>query len=203
MESISGVVGFGCAAAQGVGEHLLRECAAELIALVEKDFFQLRRAVESAAVGKRAGGVDARRFGRFGGCGLSLMLCSRRLPDRILDRARRRWRRSFPGRSRADPFARGTWRRRRCCDAVPFAGGPWRSACRRGAAASSGTSGGGGGGGVPRMFSRIHLPRLTGEVRSGLEVTVSTAASVITPPRGLSAGRSTRRNSSPSTPSMP
>ena len=30
---------------------------------------------------------------------------------------------------------------------------------------SAGTSGGGGGGGVPRMFSRIHLPRITGDVR--------------------------------------
>ncbi len=50
------------------------------------------------------------------------------------------------------------------------------------------------------MFSRIHLPRFTGEVRSGLEVTVSIAAIVITPPRGLSAGKSTRRNPSPCTP---
>ena len=30
---------------------------------------------------------------------------------------------------------------------------------------SDGTSAGGGGGGVPRKFSRIHLPRITGEVR--------------------------------------
>src|SRR2546427_382939 len=30
---------------------------------------------------------------------------------------------------------------------------------------SAGTFGNGGGGGVPRMFSRIHLPRMTGEVR--------------------------------------
>src|SRR5436190_838212 len=34
----------------------------------------------------------------------------------------------------------------------------------------SGTSGGGGGGGVPSRFSRIHLPRTTGEVRCGYEV---------------------------------
>ena len=40
------------------------------------------------------------------------------------------------------------------------------------ASGSSGTSGGGGGGGVPRMFSRIHLPRFTGEVLLGLLVTV-------------------------------
>ena len=37
---------------------------------------------------------------------------------------------------------------------------------------SSGTFGGGGGGEAPRMFSRIHLPRTTGEVRSGWDVTV-------------------------------
>ena len=30
---------------------------------------------------------------------------------------------------------------------------------------SAGTFGGGGGAGVPRMFSRIQLPRMTGEVR--------------------------------------
>ena len=35
---------------------------------------------------------------------------------------------------------------------------------------SSPAPGGGGGGGVPRMFSSIHLPRLTGEVRVGFEV---------------------------------
>ena len=37
---------------------------------------------------------------------------------------------------------------------------------------SAGTFGGGGGGGVPRMFSRIHLPRSTGDVRFGYDVTV-------------------------------
>ena len=37
---------------------------------------------------------------------------------------------------------------------------------------SWGTSGGGGGGGDPSTFSRIHLPRWTGDVRSGYDVTV-------------------------------
>src|SRR5688572_8089769 len=37
---------------------------------------------------------------------------------------------------------------------------------------NSGTFGGGGGGDVPRKFSRIHLPRTTGDVRSGWDVTV-------------------------------
>ena len=34
---------------------------------------------------------------------------------------------------------------------------------------SAGTFGGGGAVGAPRMFSRTHLPRLTGEVREGLD----------------------------------
>src|SRR4029453_12337267 len=51
------------------------------------------------------------------------------------------------------------------------------------------TSGGGGGGGVPTMFSRIHLPRMTGEVRVGLEVTVSTLALLSSPPPGPPPGR--------------
>ena len=63
-------------------------------------------------------------------------------------------------------------------------------------------SGGGGGGGVPRISSRIHLPRLTGEVRVGFEVTVRDVASVTTPPRCLPA-RATRRNWSPVTPLIP
>ena len=37
---------------------------------------------------------------------------------------------------------------------------------------SAGTFGGGAGGGVPSMFSRIHLPRSTGDVRFGYDVTV-------------------------------
>ena len=42
---------------------------------------------------------------------------------------------------------------------------------RRGAvgfSSSGGTSGGGSGGGLPSRFSRIHLPRITGDVRFGV-----------------------------------
>src|ERR1043166_9119463 len=48
---------------------------------------------------------------------------------------------------------------------------------------SAGTFGGGGAGGAPRIFWRIHLPRFTGEVRVGFEVTVRTPPMVNTPPR--------------------
>ena len=52
------------------------------------------------------------------------------------------------------------------------------------------------------MFSRIHLPRLTGEVRFGLDVAARTLAWVSTPPRGVPASE-TRRNQSPVTPRDP
>ena len=45
------------------------------------------------------------------------------------------------------------------------------------------TPDGGGDGGVPRMFSRIHLPRFTGDVRVGFDVAVRMLAWVSTPPR--------------------
>ena len=57
-------------------------------------------------------------------------------------------------------------------------------------------------GGVPRMFSRIHLPRLTGEVRVGLDVAARTLAWVSTPPLGVPASE-TRRKASPEMPGMP
>ena len=49
------------------------------------------------------------------------------------------------------------------------------------------------------MFSRIHLPRLTGDVRVGLDVAARMLACVSTPPRAVPASE-TRRNSSPVTP---
>src|SRR5436190_23617332 len=67
---------------------------------------------------------------------------------------------------------------------------------------SGGTSGGGGGGGAASKFSRTHLPRITGDVRVGYDVTASTAPIVITPPRWLSVS-STRRKRLPSTYGMP
>src|SRR5260221_12889031 len=47
---------------------------------------------------------------------------------------------------------------------------------------SGGTVGGGAGGGALRRFSRIHLPRNTGEVRVEYDETVSTLAWASTPP---------------------
>ena len=55
---------------------------------------------------------------------------------------------------------------------------------------------------MPKSVSRTHLPRLTGEVLAGIEVTVSTPAIVKTPPRGVPA-RLTFWNCSPLTPAMP
>ena len=54
---------------------------------------------------------------------------------------------------------------------------------------SGGTSGGGGGGGVPSRFSRIHLPRTTGDVRSGYDVTVRMLPWPSRPPRRLPGGQ--------------
>ena len=51
---------------------------------------------------------------------------------------------------------------------------------------SGGTFGGGGGGGVPRRFSRIHLPRSTGDVRFAYDVTVRMLPWPSSPPRTLS-----------------
>src|SRR5690606_6474019 len=69
-------------------------------------------------------------------------------------------------------------------------------------ASSDGTLGGGGGGGVASRLSRIHLPRLTGEVRVGFEVTVKMLACPNSPARGVPASE-TWRNSLPETPSIP
>ena len=72
------------------------------------------------------------------------------------------------------------------------------SAC----SSSSGTSGGGGGGGVPSRFSRIHLPRTTGEVRVASDVTVRMLPCPSSP-RRRSSSHSTRRKRGPYTPGMP
>src|SRR5438552_10224028 len=80
----------------------------------------------------------------------------------------------------------------RCCSIR------WRSELDCDAAAASGNSGtfgGGGGGGVPRICSRTHLPRLTGDVRVGLDVTVRMLPCVINPARSF--GREARTNASP------
>ena len=59
-----------------------------------------------------------------------------------------------------------------------------------------GTFGGGSGGGLPRIFSRIHLPRWTGEVRLAFEVT-SSMLPWPRRPRRASLGTVTRRKSGP------
>src|SRR5690348_1249134 len=86
----------------------------------------------------------------------------------------------------------------RCCSSC------WRSDAVVPMAASFrlGTPGGGGGGGSLRKFSRIHLPRMTGDVRVGYEETVRTLACVSTPDRS-SPVKLTRRNSGPEMPGIP
>ncbi len=61
---------------------------------------------------------------------------------------------------------------------------------------SGGTLGGGRGGGLPSRFSRIHLPRCTGEVRLALDVT-SSMLPCPSRPRRASLGTGTRRKSGP------
>src|SRR3984957_20874562 len=64
----------------------------------------------------------------------------------------------------------------------------------RAVSSSVGTFGGGGGGAELSRFSKIHFPRITGEVRAGYDDTVSTLAWVRMLPRGESGGRATRGN---------
>ena len=60
---------------------------------------------------------------------------------------------------------------------------------------SGGTSGGGSGGLMPRTLVMIHLPRVTGEVRSGFDVVVRNAPLPSSPRRiSRSAPSVTRRN---------
>ena len=104
----------------------------------------------------------------------------------------RRPRRSSRARSRSDPSACGSSRsgfarcssiRSRTVALAPFA-----------LSSSAGTFGGGGGGGAPSMFSRIHLPRMTGDVRLAIRRHRQDAALPSRPPRGLS-GRASRAGS--------
>src|SRR5437762_1404087 len=82
-----------------------------------------------------------------------------------------------------------------CCLSVP----DWPAF----ASSRGGTPGGGAGGGAFNRFSKIHLPRSTGEVRVEYDDTVSTLACARTPPpRGVPL-TSTRRKSGPETPAMP
>ncbi len=56
---------------------------------------------------------------------------------------------------------------------------------------------------MPSTFFKTHAPRKTGEVVVPLAVTFRMLACVRRPPRGLSGGSGTLRNSSPLTASMP
>ena len=59
----------------------------------------------------------------------------------------------------------------------------WVDFAPRTSGSMAGTLSGGGEGGVPRMFSRIQTPRMTGEVSTPLAETVSTLAWPKRPPR--------------------
>ncbi len=81
----------------------------------------------------------------------------------------------------------------------------WRNDadCPTFVSSKAGTDGGGGGGGALSRFSRIHLPRSTGEVRVEYDEIVSTLACARIPPPRLVLLTSTRRNSGPATSLMP
>ncbi|MNC84951.1 hypothetical protein D3C83_05200 [compost metagenome] len=65
-----------------------------------------------------------------------------------------------------------------------------------GLSSNAGTSGGGSGGGLPSRFCRIHVPRMTGEVRFGFEVT-SSRLPCPSRPRRASLATATRRKCGP------
>ena len=102
----------------------------------------------------------------------------RQLPEASIGAARvhasamRRPRRSSRARSRSGPSPCGSWRRPGSRGARSICSRIVRGCHRLPLSSSGGTSGGGGGGGVPSRFSRIHLPRTTGDVRSACDVTV-------------------------------
>ena len=118
---------------------------------------RLSSACRSATTPSTCGAVGqlARRVDR----GAGLARCATRRP-----------RRSSPARSRSGPSPCDSSRRpdSRRCSAIRSR--IVRGFCPFSLSSSAGTSGGGGGGGVPSMFSRIHLPRTTGDVRSACDV---------------------------------
>ena len=169
------------AAAEGVGQHLLGEAAGERIAARQESRLELGRTVKARPPGNRPEASI--------GCPPS---CVRQPPMASKfsrpkpSGSMRRWHEAQAGSVRCRSIR---------CRSVPDA--PWSLP-----SFSASTPDGGGDGGAPRMFSRIHLPRLTGEVRFGLDVAARTLAWVNTPPRGVPASE-TRRNQSPVTPAMP
>ena len=140
------------AAAERVGQQLLGERRDEAIGS-EQRLPQPVRTVELRAVGHRSRRVDwTRRTRRASAIGR---------PVEVLER-----------QARADPSSRGSSRTAGCADARPSARASERTFVAKLVGLSAGTFGGGDGGGVPSRFSRIHLPRTTGDVRSGYDVTV-------------------------------
>ena len=111
--------------------------------------------------------------------------------------------RSSRARTRADPSAHGSSRRRDSLDAAPCAPASTAPCRRRSFSFSAGTFGGGGGGGAPRMFSRIHLPRTTGEVRVGIRRQGQNAALARAARRARIVADVTRRKWLPYTFGMP
>ena len=83
-----------------------------------------------------------------------------------------RCRRSSPARTRSDPSPCGSRRRPDWRDGAPSARAATAPCRPRRFPGSGGMFGGGGCGGTPSRLVRIHLPRSTGDVRFGYEVTV-------------------------------
>ena len=87
-----------------------------------------------------------------------------------------------------DPSSRGSPRMAGSADDATIRSRIERTFVAKLGGLSGGTPGGGDGGGVPSRFSRIHLPRTTGDVRSGYDVTVRMLPWPSRPPRRLSGG---------------
>ncbi len=172
----AGMSDAGQAAAERIGQQLLGHRPDEGLGLAQQRLPQLDDAVDLGAVDQLARGVDRRR-----------RACRRRAC------ARRRRRRSSRAPGRPDPSSGDSSAHaglRRCCF-EPLAHrprlvaprSPPRTAARRRAAAAAAT---------PSTFSRIHLPRSTGEVRCACEVTIRMAP-LPSRPRRASSVSVTRR----------
>ena len=134
------------AAAQGVGEHLLGEAAGERIAARPGARSSARRDHESSPAGQMSRGIDrlVSVRGPPAADGVEVLEAEAERVHAAVARG--------TGRVGPVPF-HPLAERARATVLVSFLES--LHARRRGR------------GGVPRMFSRIHLPRLTGEVRSG------------------------------------
>ena len=152
-------------------------CADELLGVRSAAALSRPRAPSTTrAVGQHAGRLDRRA--------------------RLACHATGRRRRTSRARSRSDPSARGSSRTAgsaRCAASASRIDSFCPSATV--SATSAGTSGGGGGGGDASRLSSTNLPRSTGDVRVGYDVTVRMLPWPSKPPRALSA-RQRRRGGS-------